>query len=125
GVLVTQYPAGGGLEWGGRFFALILAIVAPVAVVVLRRVHRHSFPTPSTRAVASVLAAVLTAVLAVGAVRTLREAHVKSAQLLAGLDKAAREARMPFGPETDPRPVVVTTQPLVPQLTRERYDRFR
>ena len=32
---------------------------------------------------------------------------------------------MPFGPETDQRPVVDTTQPLVPQLMWERYDRFR
>ena len=117
GVLLTQYPGGGGPEWGGRFFVLVLAVVAPLAVVVLGRAPRG--------VAIGVLAAALTVVLMVGAVRTLRETHTKSKQLLTALDNAGREARSPFGSATDPRPVVITTAPLVPQLLWEGYDRFR
>ena len=61
----------------------------------------------------------------VGAVGALRKTHTTSKELLATLEKAGREARTPFGPGTDPRPVVVTTAPLVPQLLWEGYDHFR
>ena len=31
GVVATQYAVGGGVEWGGRYFALAVPLVAPFA----------------------------------------------------------------------------------------------
>ncbi|MBV8980157.1 MAG: hypothetical protein JO086_04590 [Acidimicrobiia bacterium] len=123
-VVLTQYAGGGGPEWGGRFFVVGLAVAAPMTVVVLDRVWRRSFAATAAQA-AIVLAVVISAVLAWGAVRTLRQTHANSKELLAVVDKAGREARAPFGPAGDRRPVVVATVPLVPQLLWEGYDRFQ
>ena len=41
-VLVTQYPQGGGLEWGGRFFAPLLAPLAVLAAAGLVRPEREA-----------------------------------------------------------------------------------
>ena len=42
-ILLTQYPEGGGLEWGGRFFAPLLTSVAALASVGLGWLRRAAF----------------------------------------------------------------------------------
>ena len=125
GVLLTQYPGGGGPEWGGRFFVVGLAVAAPMTILVLERVRGRSFGQPMASRAAVVLAVLITLVIAWGAVRVLRQTHANSKELLAVVDKAGRSARSPFGPSGDRRPVVVTTVPMIPQLLWEGYDRFQ
>lgn len=40
GILATQYPVGGGLEWGGRYFAIIIPLLAPALALGLGHVVR-------------------------------------------------------------------------------------
>jgi len=124
-VLLTQYPGGGGPEWGGRFFVVGLAVATPMAVVVLERVRARALPEPTASRAVVVLAVVITVVIAWGGVRTLRQTHANSKDLLAVVEKGGRAARAPFGPTGDTRPVVVTTVPLLPQLLWEGYDRLQ
>jgi hypothetical protein len=124
-VVLTQYPGGGGPEWGGRFFVVGLAVAVPIVVVVLERVRGRSLAPGAASRAALVLALVITVVIAWGAVRTLRQTHANSKDLLAVVEKGARAAPSPFGPNQDTRPVVVTTVPLIPQLLWQGYDRFQ
>jgi hypothetical protein len=124
-VVLTQYPGGGGPEWGGRFFVVGLAVAVPIVVVVLERVRGRSLAPGAASRAALVLALVITVVIAWGGVRTLRQTHANSKDLLAVVAKGGRAAPSPFGPGEDQRPVVVTTVPLVPQLLWEGYDRFQ
>jgi hypothetical protein len=60
GVLLTQYPIGGGLEWGGRFLSPATAPLAALAAVGLHDVVRAHWAR--SRLVAGVLVASLAAV---------------------------------------------------------------
>jgi hypothetical protein len=105
GVLATQYAIGGGVEWGGRYFALVLPLVAPVIVLCLRRID--------SRMLMSALA-VSTAALAVFGVETLRHTHAATSDVVLGVRGAARELEGP--------PVVVSTSRLLPQLDWQGFD---
>ncbi|MBV9041304.1 MAG: hypothetical protein JOZ68_09875 [Acidimicrobiia bacterium] len=124
-VVLTQYPEGGGPEWGGRYFLVGLAVAAPVAIVVLVRVRGQSLAVASASRAALALCVMIAVVIAWGGVRALRQTHANSKELLAVVEKAGRSAPSPFGPHADRRPVVVTTVPLIPQLLWEGYDRFQ
>src|SRR5205807_6165956 len=82
-VLLTQYPGGGGPEWGGRFFVVGLAVAAPMAVVVLERVRARALPDLTASRAVVLLSVVITVVIAWGGVRTLRQTHANSTDLLA------------------------------------------
>jgi hypothetical protein len=105
GVLATQYAIGGGVEWGGRYFALVLPLVAPAIVVCLRRVNN--------RVLLSSLA-VSMAALAVFGVATLRHTHAATSDVVLGVRDVARQLHGP--------PVVVSTSRLLPQLDWRGFD---
>ncbi len=98
-VLATQYSRGGGVEWGGRFFALVLPVAVPLAVAGLRLQ-----PVAIIRCVSIAAAA-----LSVLALLEVRRIHARTDDLLSAL-------RVP----TDA--VALTTAPQVPRLDWRRYD---
>ena len=105
-VLATQYATGGSGEWGGRYFALALPVALPVLVLALRR--RGSQPLVAGLLVCAV-------VMSVMAVSGIRSTHRFTAGLVAAVDRAS-------GPD---RPVLVTTQALVPRLSWPTMDHQR
>ena len=120
-ILATQYSIGGGVEWGGRYFAVLLPVM--VAVVVTGSVgslRRCLSSEPWRRAAfgAAVVATVAVAVIALGA---LRQGHQWADQLARGIADAAASAGTT--PATD-RPIVMTSSRLLPQLLHEDVERY-
>ena len=118
-VLVTEYAIGGGVEWGGRYFAIALPIAVPVltfaaAPVVARHGREVARLTVICVAVAS-LAATLTAAQA------LRTGHRHTAAVLDAIAQEARRAGVSGGLA---RPVVVTTNRLLPQIDYRDFDHY-
>lgn len=66
-ILATTYEVGGAAEWGGRFFAVIVPLVVPVAVVALYRARLRL--TGSEQRIAAIALAAITLSLSVTAVR--------------------------------------------------------
>lgn len=89
-VLATQYPVGGGLEWGGRFLS---PLTAPLAALAAFALADRFVPTVAVLAVAGAAAAMIV-------VGTLRWEH----------DRAINDV------EAHLRPNVVTTQSALPRL---------
>lgn len=122
-VLLTQYSYGGGVEWGGRFFALAIPIITPVAVLVLRD---STMNVGGRRGWAACVAVVTTASLALSiiAVQTLRRTHDHTRLTIRATEAAA--ARVPphrvLG---DRRPIIVSTQRLYPQIAWPVYFDYR
>ena len=120
-ILATQYSIGGGVEWGGRYFAVLLPVV--VAVVVsgsLGAIRRYLPPGPWRSAVVA-SATVATVVLAMIALTTLRQGHQWAGQLSRGVAAAAATAGVA---PTVERPVVLTSNRLLPQLLYDDVDRY-
>ena len=99
GVLATQYTRGGGVEWGGRFFALALPVGVPLAVAALR--------TQPVALVRCVLVAA--AAMSVLSVREMRHIHRNTQHIFTALEVPADA-------------IPVTTAGLVPRLDWRRYD---
>ena len=123
-VLLTQYPEGGSVEWGGRYFA----VAVPLALVPLVAAGRRTLVDPGWDVAARrlvvgslIVATVATAVLGVRAVRDPRGRTRLAA------DAVARAAARSGGADVgdDRRPVVVTTEPLLPQLLWPTFHRYR
>jgi hypothetical protein len=93
GVAATQYAAGGGGGWGGRYFAIGLPLVVPVAAVGLRRLL-DALPPRAGRVVAGSFAA---ATLALGllAVTSLHQGRVATGDLVDEVVAASGPARAP------------------------------
>lgn len=73
GLVATLYANGGAAEWGGRFFQILIPVLAPAAVLGLDRALRE-FPASgyriiSQRRLAVVCAVLVTAALSVSALR--------------------------------------------------------
>ncbi len=98
-VLATQYEGGGGLEWGGRYFALALPIAIPIALVGLRALPRAFV----------VSVAVASLALASLGVAELRDTHRATEHLLSSI-------RVPRGA------VAITTASLLPRLDWKAFD---
>ena len=102
-IVATQYPQGGGLEWGGRFFSPVVALLAVLAAYGLREAidrARQAQEAPA-RLVAGALAAV-TAVTAAAGLATV------------GAVKA-REHRLAAAVARHPAEVTVTTVSSLPR----------
>lgn len=110
GVLATQYREGGSAEWGGRYFALAVPVVAVLAVDALRR-RAPSLPGEARRLAGAGLV-VCSALLAVGAVVSLHRAHAFTGRLVERIDATARSTV----PGDGARPVVVSAYPNIPRL---------
>jgi hypothetical protein len=118
-VLVTQYAIGGGVEWGGRYFAIMLPIAVPVltfaaAPVVVRHGRELARIVVAALVIAS-LAATLTAVEA------LRTGHRHTADVL---DAIAQDASRTGTSGGLARPVVVTTNRLLPQIDYRDFGHY-
>jgi len=100
-VMATQYPEGGGLEWGGRFLSPALAPLAALAAVGLA--HRLDPAPLAAKRFASGLLAVLGAATAVAGLVTVGVSRQRQASVV---DAIARHRA----------PVVVTTIPALPRV---------
>lgn len=111
GVLATQYADGGSGEWGGRYLALALPALVPLALLALTDAGARLAPTTRRRALGGLLVvAVATSVLSLLALRSI---HGGTAAVV---DQVAARAA-----GTDPSdggpPVVITTAAVLPRLS--------
>lgn len=118
-VIATQYQRGGSGEWGGRYFALAVPVVAPIALLALRDAGRR-LPLPARRVVAGSLIAV-TIALSLMAVTSLRVAHGRNAAMNAAV--AAAVAGAPAG--DGGLPVVVAADGAIARHGWPTFDRAR
>ncbi len=122
-ILATQYSFGGGVEWGGRFYAVVLPLAAPVAVAALWPASPGWWR--STTGVPALAAVAVTAVVSVGGLLAVRSSHAATADLGRELATAARAAPPGRPGDPDPRAVVVGGQRLWPQLLWPHLDEHR
>lgn len=118
-VLTTQYPIGGGVEWGGRYFAFLIPVFAAVAVTGAAPTLRK-FDRETIRLIVACLV-VMSLAVSITALRTIRDTHVATARLLDGVALAAAEAG-PSGPYD--RPVVISPNRLIPQIAYRDFDEY-
>ncbi|MCI0346934.1 MAG: hypothetical protein L0221_16070, partial [Chloroflexi bacterium] len=115
-VLATQYPEGGSAEWGGRYFAVGLPLVVPLAIAGLDRGRRAlGSEARQVGTAAVVLVATAFAVLGVAEVRT---AHRMGDDVVRATELAGATAE----PGEGGLPVVVATAPLLPRLAWQTFD---
>ena len=108
-VIVTEYPGGGGVQWGGRFFFPVLAPLAVLAVVGIdRRLAAGSGPDARRAGALIVVAVVAWAAVSLVSVSTLR----------------ARHARMTAAVARHPAPVTITTSGSLPRLSWAEDERI-
>jgi hypothetical protein len=79
GVIATQYQRGGSGEWGGRYFAVGIAVVTPVLVLALRDAGRRLAPQARRIAGASLAGCMLA--LSLMGVASLRAAHQRNGSM--------------------------------------------
>lgn len=115
GVLLTDYPLGGSIEWGGRYFAIGLPLAVPLAVEALARLGRSMREPVTPRRVGAVALAVVTVATSVLALRVLRVRHDAAASLHRAVVAAAAEAGPVTGGDEPGPPVVLVGNRLLPQ----------
>jgi hypothetical protein len=115
-VVATQYRTGGTGEWGGRYFALGLPVLVPVLVLALRDRGRRLAP-PARRA-AAVSLAVCSLSMTTMAVVAHRSANDASSRLASWVEAGTARAAVPG----DGRPVVVSTDEVLPRLAWAAFD---
>ena len=99
GIIATQYSIGGGMEWGGRFFHMILPLVVPLVLAALGSAHQQ-LDRVTARASAVSLAAI-TIVVFVISVGTILRIHDITAELVDRVHEVSAttaSARDPRGP---------------------------
>jgi hypothetical protein len=104
-VLATQYSTGGSGEWGGRYFALVLPVVVPLALVAGRDLLGRLRPAVGRRVLAAVAAVALA--LAVAGGRALVTTEARTDELVAAVEDAASQLD---------DPVVVATAGAAPRF---------
>jgi len=119
GVALTQYPRGGGVEWGGRYFAIALPLAVPPLLAALRAAGERL----DRRAARAALAALVTSSLLVAgsAVRAQRQVHTDTRAVLDAMRAAAAVAGDAPGLG---RPVVVSWNRLLPQIAYRDFDDY-
>jgi hypothetical protein len=121
GIAVTQYSRGGGYEWGGRYFAVALPMLLPLALVGLREVATAVAST-GRRPLLVTGAVVITAAVLVLGVRDIRAHHDRVREVAANLEAAA-PAVTPT--EATGRPLVVSPAGrLLPQIVYPHFDDY-
>ena len=118
-VLVTEYAIGGGVEWGGRYFAVVIPVAVPVlAFAAAPVIRRHGAELARIVVIALAVASVAATLTAAQA---LRVGHTHTAEVLDAIAGQAGAAGTSAGLT---RPVVVTTNRLLPQIDERDFDRF-
>ncbi len=118
-VILTQYERGGTGEWGGRYFAIGLVLVVPVALGALWR-SLLGLPADTRRLAAGALA-VCTVAVSITGVAALRGSHQRTAELTEGVAAVAATTTSGDGGP----PVVVATERLIPRLSWRHLDEGR
>ena len=118
GILATQYSIGGGVEWGGRYFAVLLPVAVAVIVGGSLGTIRAALPDARARSMVLAVAVAVTLVVAGLALSTLRQGHDGAAQLARGIAAAT----VPTAGAD--RPVVMTSNRLLPQILYADLDRY-
>jgi hypothetical protein len=118
-VLLTEYSIGGGVEWGGRYFAFILPIAVPALVVGAAGRIRAQDREVRNLIVGSLVA--LTLVVSGLALQSIRHTHQLTAGLLDDIRAQAAIAGDSGGLD---RPVVLSTNRLLPQIDSRDFDDF-
>ncbi len=129
GVVATSYPAGGGAEWGGRYFHIVVPLLVPPALLGLR------FARAQLTGRAAVVATAAIVVLAISpsvlALRTVAELHRGSEMTVAVvLDQVADAERAmadePGGASGDGGAlVVVSARPTFGRFAWDRLEGIR
>jgi hypothetical protein len=118
-VLITQYAIGGGVEWGGRYFAIVVPIAIPVltfaAVPVIRR---HGDDVARLVVAALVVVSASSSMLAV---LTLRQGHRDTAAVL---DAVAHEAARAGPSGGFDAPLVISSNRLLPQIDSRDFSHY-
>ena len=120
-ILLTQYSIGGGVEWGGRYFALLLPVAVAVVVAASFPVVGRVLPDPRSRAVAGGAAVAVTVLVAVWGLTALRQGHERAEDLSRQIAVAAADVDAAAGTG---RPLLVTSNRLLPQLLHDDVDRY-
>lgn len=115
-VAATQYTKGGGGEWGGRYFALVLPIAVPVLLVALR--DAGGALAPAVARWAGVALVVCSLALTTMGVTALGTSHRANARLVDAVDHAGRTVAVD-------RPVMVTTEGAMPRFAWPTFARQR
>ncbi len=115
-VVASQYVTGGSGEWGGRYFALGLPVLAPVLVLTLATVGRP-LDRRARRAALGALV-VCSAAMSVMGLASLRDTHRFTARLQATATQAGRATG-------SDRPVMVATHGAIPRLAWASFDEQR
>jgi hypothetical protein len=111
GVLATQYGVGGDTEWGGRYFAIFLPLVVPLAIAGLCVAGARLAPSAGRIALGSLVAG--SVALSGLAVRDLRTVHAATDAYYRRVERAA---------ETLPAPVIVSTEGYGARLAWRTFD---
>jgi hypothetical protein len=114
-VLATQYGISGAAEWGGRFLALGLPLIASLAALGLAGAASHIHPRDRTLALVSL--ACLGLGFGVLGARALADAHHRTELAIAELDRALEGRSGPDLGDGDRRPIVVSTWPSLGRFT--------
>ncbi len=118
-VLLTEYAIGGGVEWGGRYFAIVIPVAVPALLyAAVPVVNRHG--AELCRVVVAALV-VLSLAAALTAGQALRHVHLATAAVLDDIADAAHVAGTSGGLT---RPVVVTSNRLLPQIDHRDFGRY-
>ena len=105
-VIATQYVTGGSGEWGGRYFALGLPVLAPVLVLALAAAGQPLDRTARRAALGALIAC--SVAMSVMGLSSLRHTHRFTARLQATATEAGRQTG-------SARPVMVATHPAIPR----------
>lgn len=119
GVLATQYRVGGNGEWGGRYFALCVPLVVPVALDALR--VSGLLVASSTRRVAVVALVVTTAAVSFAAVREVRASHQRADAEASSVNRISAATR----PGDGGQPVIVTSEAVFPRTAWKMFTERR
>lgn len=103
-VLATQYASGGTAEWGGRYFAIGLPLLVPVALLALKKHATHRAATAGLIG--------CTVVMTVMGIASIRSTHQFTDRLMTAVDRAGGE-------------VQVATSGAIPRLAWATFDRQR
>jgi len=129
GVVATSYSAGGGAEWGGRYFHVLVPLLVPASLLGLRAA-RDRLPG-SDRMVATVAVVVVAVVPSMVALRSIADLHSGNARTVAVVSEQIENARQDMGA----RPggvagdggdiVVISARPTFGRFAWDRLDDLR
>ncbi len=118
-VLLTQYDIGGGVEWGGRYFAFLLPIIA-AGLVIPAAPKIVDLGSEMSRVVMGALVVISLATTSMSLL-LLRDAHLATEGIL---DRIAVASEVAGSENESGLPVVVSDNRLLPQIAYRDFDDY-